>query len=135
MSPRKPAPGPKPKTVLIVEDDASMLEYFERVVRDAGFASLTLTDGLSVLELMRRGRPDAVILDLMLPKYGGLELLKELGRGPTASIPLIIATARFTNEPERSFIVRQPNVAAFFEKPVDATELKDALARVRGGGS
>lgn len=132
MSPATPKPRPKPKarTVLVVEDDPGMLEYLARTVRDAGYEVLTATDGLQVLELARSRRPDAMVLDLMLPKYGGMELLLELKLSSTSAIPLIIVTARFTGVAERSAITAQPNVKAFFEKPVGHDELVAALRRV-----
>jgi DNA-binding response OmpR family regulator len=122
--------APAPKTVLVVEDDPGMLEFLARAVRDAGYEPLTATDGLQVLELARARKPDAVVLDLMLPHYGGMELLLELRRGSTAAIPLIVVTARFTGVAERSAITAQPNVKAFFEKPVSQDELLEALRRV-----
>lgn len=125
-----PKPAPRPKTVLVVEDDPGMLEYLARTVRDAGYEVLAATDGLQVLELARRKRPHAIVLDLMLPKYGGMELLLELKLSSTATIPLIIVTARFTGVAERSAITAQPNVKAFFEKPVGHDELVAALRRV-----
>src|SRR5688572_1871667 len=123
-----PAPNPSPKTVLIVEDDPEMLAYFERIVGDAGFRVITATDGLMTVEMMRDSKPDAVILDLMLPKYGGLELLFELQRlSATKSTPVIIATARYTDDAARAAIVQRPNVAAFFTKPVNPAALVDEL--------
>jgi DNA-binding response OmpR family regulator len=117
------------KTVLIVEDDPEMLDYFERIVRDEGFRVLTATDGLTAVRMMREAKPDAAILDLMLPKYGGIELLLELRLGETKSIPVIVATARYTDSAARALIVKQSNVTAFFEKPVAAEALLDTLRR------
>lgn len=126
-----PAPSSRPShTVLIVEDDPGMLEYLERVVRDAGFRAITATDGLEVIEKLAKFTPDAAVLDLMLPKYGGLELLYELRRGSAARVPLIIVTARFTGASDKALIIKQPNVAAFFEKPIDAEVLVNALRHV-----
>jgi DNA-binding response OmpR family regulator len=115
------------RTVLIVEDDPEMLDYFERIVRDAGYRVLTATDGMTTLKIMRESKPDAVILDLMLPKYGGIELLYELQIGETKSIPVIVATARYTDSVARAAIVERPNVAAYFEKPVSPEALIKAL--------
>ncbi len=129
-----PAPDPSRRvgrTVLIVEDDPEMLEYFEHVVREAGFSVLTATDGLMAIQKMRDSKPDVVILDLMLPKYGGVELLYELQTlGETRLIPLIVATARDTDDAARAAIVQRPNVAAFFEKPVSAEKLVDTLREI-----
>lgn len=126
-------PEPNPK-VLIVEDDPEMLAYYKLIVGDAGFRVLTATDGLMAVETMRDSRPDAVILDLMLPRYGGIELIYELQLlAETKSTPIIVATARYTGPAARAAIVQRPNVAAFFEKPVNADALIDALHEILGG--
>ncbi len=117
-------------TVLIVEDDPGMLEYLVRIVQEAGFRTETAVDGIEVVEKMRRLMPDIAILDLMLPRYGGFELLSELRRGVTGKIPLIIVTARFTRPEDRAKIVGQSNVAVFFEKPVPPEVLVNALHEI-----
>ena len=127
-----PRPAPASKLVLIVEDDQGMQELLDRLLRDEGFRTALAYDGLDLRERLRALKPDAVLLDLMLPRYGGLELLHELRRGETAAIPLIIVTARFTGAKDRTFIIQQPNVAGFFEKPVKPKELLAKLHETLG---
>jgi DNA-binding response OmpR family regulator len=118
---------PEARTVLIVEDDPEMLDYIERVVRGAGFRTRTASDGLAAMQAMRNFKPDLAILDLMLPKYGGLEMLFELRIGATRDIPVIVVTARYNDAASRAVIDKLPNVAAFFEKPVSGEDLVEAV--------
>lgn len=69
----------KPRTVLIVEDDVDARESVADLLRDEGFEVLTAGDGVEALEvLMRVPPPSAVVLDLSLPRMGGLELLERV---------------------------------------------------------
>ena len=130
MSIKPPSPGDK--LVLIVEDDQGMREYLERVAKGEGFRTATAADGLQALKLMQELSPSVALLDLMLPRYGGFELLYELQRGAAAGVPLIIVTARFTGARDKAAISRMPNVAAFLEKPVSAEVLANALHELLG---
>lgn len=66
-------------TVLIVEDDEDARESVADVLRDEGFEVLTAGDGIEALELLaREPPPTAVVLDLSLPRMGGLELLERV---------------------------------------------------------
>jgi DNA-binding response OmpR family regulator len=116
--------------VLIVEDDAEMRDYLQHLLRGEGFRTETSSDGLDAVEKITRTPPYAVILDLMLPRYGGLEMLAELRR-KAPGVPLIIVTARFADQQSRARIAEHPNVAGFFVKPVNTEELLASLRDLR----
>ena len=83
------------ETVLIVEDDEDILGLIEYTFRNAGFATLTASDGLEAMNLIRRQRPDLALLDIMLPGADGFEICKTIKRDPkTAHVPVIMLTAR-----------------------------------------
>jgi len=64
------------RTILFVEDDSFVLTMYQSRLQGAGFCVESAGDGLAALDLLPRIRPDAVVLDLMLPKLHGLEVLK-----------------------------------------------------------
>src|ERR1035438_7527812 len=64
------------KTILFVEDDSFVLTMYRSRLQSAGFRFESAVDGLAAIELLPKIRPDAVVLDLMLPKLHGLEVLK-----------------------------------------------------------
>lgn len=73
-------------TVLIVEDDEDAREAVAEVLRDEGFEVVTAEDGLVALEVLSRNPPPAaVVLDLSLPRMGGLELLERVRDKATLS--------------------------------------------------
>ncbi len=83
------------ETILIVEDDEDILQLIKYNLENAGFDTITASDGLEALNKARRHMPDMILLDLMLPGMDGFEICKELKRGSeTARIPILMLTAR-----------------------------------------
>ena len=78
--------------VLVVDDEPMVLEVVERYLAREGFAVVTATDGELGLRAFRESRPHLVVLDLMLPKLGGMEVCREIRR--TDNAPIIMLTAR-----------------------------------------
>jgi DNA-binding response OmpR family regulator len=84
----------KPK-ILVVDDEPDALELLETNLRTAGFEVRKASDGPEALRQVRAFVPALIVLDLMLPEMGGLEVCKSLRRGPdTTAIPILMLTAR-----------------------------------------
>ncbi len=82
-------------TVLVVEDDPTILQLLEVNFLMEGFTVLTATDGADGLEQARSGKPDLVVSDVMMPRMSGLELVAELkGDAGLAGIPVILLSAK-----------------------------------------
>jgi len=87
------------KTILLVDDDATVLEIYRQRFVQEGFQVQTATDGLAAAKLLREGQPDLVVLDLMMPKMSGVEVLKFIrSQSHLASTPVAIFTNSFMNE-------------------------------------
>jgi len=83
------------RKILIVDDEAHIVELLAMNLRQHGFETCTASNGLNVLDLAVSERPDLILLDLMLPGISGLEacrLLKTDSR--TISVPVIMLTAK-----------------------------------------
>ena len=109
---------PADKLVLIVDDDESVRELLEFIVKKEGFRIEKASDGEEALTKARAVNPDIILLDLMLPKYGGFEILRELQTDETSGIPIVIITGRYTDRSTSDMIKQEPNVRDFIEKPV-----------------
>lgn len=109
---------PADKLVLIVDDDDSVRELIEFVVKKEGFRIEKAADGEDALNKARTINPDLILLDLMLPKFGGFEILRELQSDETGNIPIVIITGRYTDRSTSDMIKQEPNVRDFIEKPV-----------------
>ena len=82
-------------TVLVVDDEPTIVEVVGRYLERAGFETLERArDGLEALRLAERHRPDLVVLDVMLPGLDGIEVMRRLHERPGQPIPVILLTAR-----------------------------------------
>ena len=81
--------------ILVVEDEADVLDLLLINLRAAGFTVVTVEDGAQVVAKVRSEAPSLIILDLMLPKMSGLEICKVLkSDAATRHIPVIMLTAK-----------------------------------------
>jgi signal transduction histidine kinase/DNA-binding response OmpR family regulator len=112
-------------SVLIIEDDRRSADLLQVYLEGAGYTVAMARDGVEGLELARRLEPAAVILDILLPRLNGWDLLAELKGDPaTSAIPVVIVS--MVDEQGAGFAL---GAAEYLVKPVDRTRLIDALAR------
>ena len=82
------------KVVLIVDDDITLLEMYIERIRAEGAIVVEAHDGEEALEKARETKPSIILLDIMMPKINGFEVLKVLKSDPeTADVPVIILSA------------------------------------------
>jgi DNA-binding response OmpR family regulator len=82
--------------ILVVDDDKSIVKVLAGYLEQAGFGVLAAHDGETAMHILRRERPDLVILDLMMPKRDGWEVTRIVrGDKDLAATPIIMLTARF----------------------------------------
>ncbi|NQT15282.1 MAG: response regulator [Planctomycetes bacterium] len=87
------------KTILVVDDEPNVREYLRTVLEDAGFNVVAAGDGVEALEIIKKGTPDFISLDLIMPRKSGHRLLHELRRNREWSrIPVLIVTAHAQDE-------------------------------------
>jgi len=82
--------------ILIIEDEANIVQLIRLYLEQAGFTVLAASDGAAGLELHAREHPDLVILDLMLPALDGMEVCRRIRAW--ASTPILMLTARHGEE-------------------------------------
>src|SRR5260370_34450052 len=81
--------------ILVVDDEAILLETIAYNLEQAGYRVVTAADGNSTLEAARKESPDLIILDIMLPGVDGLEVCRQLRREhSTATTPIMMLTAK-----------------------------------------
>jgi|GEM_PF-397588 len=110
--------NPGGKLILVADDDEAVMELLVFLARKEGFRTETAADGVEALKKAKGLRPDLILLDLMLPKYSGFEILRELQGDDTSDIPIIILTGHPTDRSTSEMIEREPNVKDFMQKPV-----------------
>lgn len=80
--------------ILVVDDEASVVEVVGLYLRREGFVVRTAHNGLEALAAVEQNRPDLLILDLMLPKVDGIEIMHRLRYDAGIDVPVIMLTAR-----------------------------------------
>jgi CheY-like chemotaxis protein len=89
------------KKVLVIEDDPVVGMVYQRFLHTHGFTSETCRDGVSGLERIAAFQPDAVLLDMMMPKMGGVDVLKRIrAQDAFKTLPVIV----FTNAAVPAFV-------------------------------
>ena len=114
--------------ILIIEDEANNLDVARRIVRGAGHEALTATDGLAGLEIARRERPDAVLVDLLLPKLDGWSVTRAIREEPWAKKIPIIAVSALAMQADRER-AREAGCDGFVTKPYAPAELRVLLGK------
>jgi len=82
------------KKILVVDDDADLVELISFNLKQAGYAIGTANDGVDALKKARSLQPDLIVLDIMMPELDGFAVCEILRRdAATASIPIMMLTA------------------------------------------
>jgi signal transduction histidine kinase/CheY-like chemotaxis protein len=111
--------------ILVIEDDARSADLLRVILEGAGHTVAIARDGVEGLDLARRLRPAAVVLDVLLPRLDGWELLARLKRDPaTSALPVVIVS--MLDERGAGFAL---GAAEYLVKPVDRDALLSALSQ------
>jgi len=120
--------------ILLVDDDDLIRENLSALLERAGFQVTTAENGQSALDLLARQRPDIVVLDVMMPKLNGREVLRQL-RQNSDWLPVIMLT-QVGDATERAMAIEE-GADDYLNKPFDSHELiariKTVLRRVQVG--
>lgn len=122
--------NPGDKLVLLVDDDESLLDLMEHVVKKEGFRTDRSADGNEALRKAQALEPDLILLDFMLPGMGGYEILRELQAAGYGNIPVIVITGRQMDRKNIEMVRMESNVKEFMEKPLRPAVLATTLHAV-----
>jgi DNA-binding NtrC family response regulator len=114
-------------SVLVVDDDQDIREYLQDFLNAEGFEVTTLADPTAVVERIREEVFHLVVLDLMMPKISGLDLLAQI-RSVDDDIAVIILTGYPSLETASASI--QHEVSAYIHKPFEAADFREVIARI-----
>lgn len=119
--------------ILLVEDDRVLRRACEASLRQRGFTVSTAGDGEEALRQVRAERPDLVLLDLLMPRMTGTEVLRTLrSEASTREIPVLILSNSSREQDEEE--IRTLGVAGYFVKAnLSLQELGDRVTRLLEG--
>ena len=120
------------KRVLVCDDDPLLVDLLEFRLAGRGYEVVIARDGSEALRRIEEGRPDAIVLDAMMPVMDGYEVLRRLRENPaSADIPVIMLTAR---RQERDIVgALELGANDYIVKPFIPEELVARLGRLLGG--
>lgn len=121
---------PSGKLVLLVDDDESILDLMEHVVKKEGFRTERAVDGLEALRKVEALDPDLIVLDFMLPGMGGFEVVRQLQAMGFGAVPIVIVTGRQMDRQSVDMVRQESNVREFMEKPVRPAAMTATLHRI-----
>jgi DNA-binding response OmpR family regulator len=115
--------------VLIVEDEPNIVLSLEFLLQREGYETSTAVDGEEALALVRQVRPDAVLLDIMLPRRNGYEVCQAIKADPELrAIPVIMVSAKGQEVEVQKGL--ELGAAAYVTKPFGNAEILEAVRAV-----
>lgn len=118
--------APEHRTVVIVEDEPDTAEMFAEMMRLSGYEVHKTYGGKTGITTIVQERPDAVILDLMMPDLSGLDVLRILRRDPDLKdIPVIVVSAKSLPEDIQTGL--DTGASVYLTKPVSFLDIKSAV--------
>ena len=117
--------------VLLVDDEPDIVRAYQAALEDAGYAVTTARDGAAALEAVRLGRPDVVVIDLLMPAMNGWQFMDAFSALPGTSCPVIAMTAA---GPGALRSAREGGkFSAVLAKPVELDDLLGMVALLADG--
>jgi len=110
-------------TILVVDDDFQMRQFWTDVLTDQGYAVLAAANGTTGLSLIDQQPPALIIVDMLMPGMNGIEFCRTLRKADaTAAIPVIVCSGA-----QESTIEHECSYTAFFPKPFNLQQLLSAI--------
>ena len=119
------------KRILVVDDTELFRTLMQDLLEKSGFEVVTANDGLEALQSIKREMPnlDLVLLDLLLPKMTGFDVLKEVRKDETGkSLPILVVTNVF-KDADQIEKVKKLGANGYISKELKATEIVERIQR------
>ena len=110
--------------ILVIDDDKTVLATITAVLQAAGYQVVSALDPVQGFMAARREKPEVIILDLMMPAGGGMQLLQKL----TAMVKVPVVVITMLSDPKAEADATAAGAAGFLKKPVDPQALKAVVA-------
>ncbi len=121
------------RTILAVDDDRTVHKFVSLVLGERGFHVETVGDGLQALTWLSHNTPDLILLDFVMPRMNGFQLLNTLdSKHLVPDTPVVLMSSLAAKVGER--LLRMTRVRECIEKPFTAEDLVDVVERYIGGG-
>jgi CheY-like chemotaxis protein len=117
------------KTLLVVDDEFSLLQVMDAILTDSGFRVIAAINGRVALEQLANAKPDLVLLDYMMPVLDGPSVLRAMAAAAAwRDIPVVMMSSL----PEAAVAEQCHGYAAFLRKPFSAAKVIETIRRILG---
>ncbi len=124
-----PQPGGDGKRLVIIDDDDDLRDLLADIARGAGHEVLSLAEGRRAMQAVADFKPQCIVMDLSLPDYDGVDLLRDLAEAGCA-VPIVLISShreRFLDEVRRLADARGLSISGTLRKPFKAEAFLAAL--------
>ncbi len=119
--------------ILIVDDSPSQLMGMKRIVEKLGHEALTAEDGAAGVEAAKTGKPDLILMDVVMPNLNGFQATRAISKEATTShIPIVLVTTK-DQETDKVWGMRQ-GAKAYITKPFNEAQLVEVINGLLNGG-
>ena len=135
----------KDRLVLVVDDDPEVIDYISAILDDHQMKAMSASNGKEAMKRVRQSKPDIILLDLMMPKQGGLGFFNELKKNELyKDIPVIVVSGaskvtgvdmksyiydKEFSEQKKKVVGTDAKPEAYVEKPVDPEKLIETIKK------
>ena len=117
-----------PPTVLVMDDNPDVRCVLHECLQEIGYSVLTVSDGELGLELALRERPDLLIVDLMMPRKNGFQVVKQFREQSDRPVPVIMISA--IGDPRQQAYALSLGAEAYLSKPFTLHQLSDTVEQL-----
>lgn len=116
--------------ILYIEDDHTTFELINQALKPLGYRVVRASSGRQGLTMMKKQKPDVLLLDLMMPDVNGWDVYRAIKLDESlADIPVIVVTAR-VSDVDRTIIADLPQVSDYIVKPFDVEQVIRAVQKL-----
>lgn len=116
------------RTILVVDDEADILEMLERLLRSRGYRVVVASNGRAALQMVKEHSPDLIVLDAMLPEVHGFEIARRIkGSKRYGHIPIVMVSAVYRGWRYAEDLRESCGVESYIEKPFKITDVMAAV--------
>ena len=119
------------KTVLIVEDNELNMKLFRDLLEAHGYQTSGTSNGVEALDLVRKLRPDLVLMDIQLPQVSGLEVTRWIKDDPELRMIPVVAVTAFAMKGDEERI-REGGCEAYLSKPISVGKFIETIRHFLG---
>lgn len=121
------------KTIIVVDDNAEMITIMKTILEAKGYNVISASSGEELFSRLEEHRPDLILLDIMMPKMDGLQVLRALRANPdVSSVPVMLVTAKV--QYQDALVGYKQGADYYLAKPFTSTQLLNGVSLLLTGG-